>query len=44
MESFTVRRGEITRVTFTADKPGLYPMIRTKHRPTMERTPVVLPR
>jgi plastocyanin len=41
---FTVRRGEVTRVTFTAAKPGLYPITCTKHRPSMQGTLVVLPK
>ena len=44
MESFTVKRGEITRVTFTGNKPGLYPIICTKHRPNMQGILVVLPK
>jgi plastocyanin len=43
-DSFTVKRGEITRVTFTAAKPGLYPIICTKHVPSMQGSLVVLPR
>ena len=44
VESFTVRRGEVTRVTVTASKPGLYPVICTKHGPSMQGTLVVLPK
>ncbi len=44
VESFTVKRGEITHVTFVAGKPGLYPVICTKHRPNMQGTLVVLPK
>ena len=44
VDSFTVRRGEVTRVTFTATKPGLYPITCTKHTPSMQGTLVVLPR
>ncbi len=44
VESFTVKRGGITRVTFTAGKPGIYPMICTKHLPNMQGTLVVLPK
>ena len=44
VDSFTVRRGEITRVTFTAGKPGLYPVVCTKHQPNMQGTLVVLPK
>ena len=44
VDSFTVKRGEVTRVTFTASKPGLYPVICTKHLPSMQGTLVVLAR
>ncbi len=44
VDSFTVKRGEVTRVAFTATKPGLYPMICTRHTPTMQGTLVVLPK
>ncbi len=44
VDSFIVRRGHITRVTFTASKPGLYPIICTKHQPNMQGTLVVLPK
>ncbi len=42
--SFTVKRGQITRVTFTATKAGLYLIICTKHHPNMQGTLVVLPK
>ncbi len=44
VDSFTVKRGEITRVTFTASRPGVYPIICTKHVPSMQGTLVILPR
>jgi plastocyanin len=44
VDSFVVKRGQITRVTFTAGKPGLYPIICTKHQPNMQGTLVVLPK
>jgi len=44
VDSFTVKRGEVTRVTFTAAKPGLYPITCTKHTPSMQGTLVVLPK
>ena len=44
VDSFTVKRGEITRVTFTTTKPGLYPITCTKHVPSMQATLVVLPK
>ncbi len=44
VDSFTVKRGEITRITVTVTKPGLYPIICTKHGPSMQGTLVVLPK
>ena len=44
VDSFTVKRGEVTRVTFTAAKPGLYRITCTKHTPNMQGTLVVLPK
>jgi len=44
VDSFTVKRGQITRITLTASKPGLYPIICTKHQPNMQGTLVVVPR
>ena len=44
VDSFTVKRGEMTRVTLTATKPGVYPIICTKHQPNMRGTLVVLPK
>ncbi len=44
VDSFTVKRGQVTRVTFTATKPGLYPITCTKHTPNMQGTLVVLPK
>jgi hypothetical protein len=43
-ESFVVRRGELTRVTFAAKTPGLYSLICTRHQPSMQGTVVVLPK
>jgi hypothetical protein len=42
--SFTVKRGQITRVNFTAGKPGIYPVICSKHLPNMQGTLLVLPK
>ena len=42
--SFTVKRGQITRVNFTAGKPGVYALLCTKHLPNMQGTLVVLPK
>ena len=44
VDSFTVKRGQVTRVTFTATKPGLYLITCTKHTPNMQGTLVVLPK
>ncbi|MEE9217691.1 MAG: hypothetical protein V3U98_01345 [Acidobacteriota bacterium] len=44
VESFTVKCGQINRVRLTASRPGLYPIIRTKHQPNMQGTLVVLPK
>jgi heme/copper-type cytochrome/quinol oxidase subunit 2 len=43
VDTFTVKRGEVTRLTFMANKPGLYPIICTKHVPSMQGTLVILP-
>ena len=34
-KSFELRRGQSTRVTFTADKTGTFPIVCTTHHPTM---------
>ena len=39
VDSFTVRRGQVTHVTFTATKPGVYSIICTKHTPNMPGHP-----
>lgn len=43
-KQFTVKRGEITRVQFTADTPGVFKIHCEEHEPSMEGTLVVLPR
>lgn len=40
--SEVVRRGQITRVTFTADKAGIFKIICRKHAPAMQADLVVL--
>lgn len=40
--SFVVKRGEITRVSFTADKPGIFTILCSIHLPSMQATLVVL--
>lgn len=42
--SFTVRRGEVTRLTFVADKPGHFLIQCTTHTPSMRGYLIVLPR
>lgn len=38
----TVRRGQLTRLTFVADKPGIFKIICRKHAPAMQADLVVL--
>ena len=40
--SNTVKRGEITRITFKADKAGIFKLICRKHTPSMQADLVVL--
>lgn len=42
--SFTVKRGQITRVSFTANRSGMFPIVCVSHQPTMTGYLVVLPR
>jgi plastocyanin len=42
--SFTVRRGQITRASFTANRAGIFPIVCVSHQPTMTGYLVVLPR
>lgn len=42
--SFTVRRGQITRVSFTANRAGVFSIVCVSHQPTMTGYLVVLPR
>jgi len=44
VEKFTVKRGQITRVTFTADRAGMFPILCVNHQPTMTGYLVVLPK
>lgn len=41
---FTVKRGEITRMSFVADKPGIFQIVCMVHQPTMVGNLVVLPK
>ena len=42
-QSFELRRGQITRVTFTADKPGVFQIV-WRHHPTMAAELIVTAR
>lgn len=44
VQSFTVRRGQLTRVTFTANRAGVFPIICVNHQPSMTGYLVVLPK
>ena len=44
VQSFTVKRGQITKVSFTANRAGMFPIICVNHQPTMTGYLVVLPR
>lgn len=41
---FTVKRGQVTRVSFTADRAGIFPIMCLSHQPSMTGYLVVLPR
>jgi len=41
---FMVRRGQMTRINFRADKAGIFNIVCNVHRPTMTAQLVVLPR
>ena len=43
-KTFSLKRGQVLRVEFKADKPGVYPVICTTHQPSMRGEIVVLPR
>lgn len=40
---FVVKRGQTTRVSFTADRAGVFPIDCANHRPSMVAEVVVLP-
>ena len=44
VSAFTVRRGQITRVSFTAIRTGMFPILCVTHQPTMTGYLIVLPR
>jgi plastocyanin len=43
-KTFTLRRGQVTRVEFKADRPGVFPIVCGTHQPSMRGETVVLPR
>lgn len=43
-KTFTLKRGEVTRVTFVADKAGVFPIECATHKPSMRAEIVVLAR
>ncbi len=44
VNTFTVRRGQITRVSFAAERAGTFPILCVSHQPTMTGYLIVLPR
>lgn len=42
--SFTVKRGEAHRITFTADKAGIFGITCSTHKPSMSGELIVMPR
>ena len=44
VQTFTVKRGQITRVTFTANRAGVFPILCVSHQPSMTGYLVVLPK
>ena len=43
-KTFTLKRGQVTRVEFKADRPGVFPIVCGTHQPSMRGEIVVLPR
>lgn len=43
-QKFTVKRGQLTTVTFTAGQPGVYQIVCRTHQPNMSASLVVLPK
>ena len=44
VDKFTVKRGQLTKVTFTASRAGIFPIICVSHQPSMTGYLVVLPK
>lgn len=43
-KTFELKRGEVTRITFTADKPGVFSIVCAAHHPSMVAELVVSPK
>ena len=43
-EKFTVKRGQLTKVIFTASRAGIFPIVCVSHQPSMTGALVVLPK
>lgn len=43
-QTFTVTRGQATRITFTADKVGIFGIICSQHQPSMSGELIVMPK
>jgi plastocyanin len=43
-KAFTLKRGHVMQIQFTAEKPGVYPIVCNTHQPSMRAEIVVLPR
>ena len=44
VDKFTVKRGQLTKVTFTASRAGIFPIVCVSHQPSMTGALVVLPK
>jgi len=43
-KTFQLKRGQVVRVSFTADRAGVFPIVCATHRPSMNGELVVLPK
>lgn len=43
-QRFTLKRGEVNRVTFTADKAGIFGIVCSTHQPSMSGELIVMPK
>jgi plastocyanin len=43
-KTFQLKRGQVVRVTFTADRAGVFPIVCATHKPSMNGELIVLPR